>query len=79
MSAGLAPCLYSFPNLALAKWRRSMRLNKAQVQQTEAAILHAFDRDALRRMLRRQLDEDLDVVAGGDRPAAVGFNPGPWG
>ena len=55
-----------------------MRLNKAQFQQTEAAILHAFDRDALRRMLRRQLDEDLDVVAGDDELATVVFNLVTW-
>jgi hypothetical protein len=55
-----------------------MRLNKAQFQQTEAALLHAFDRDALRMMLRRQLDEDLDVVAGDDELATVVFNLVTW-
>lgn len=55
-----------------------MRLNKTQFQQTETAILHAFDRDALRRMLRRQLDEDLDVVAGDDELATVVFNLVTW-
>jgi hypothetical protein len=42
------------------------------------ALLQGFDRDELRMMLRLQLDEDLDAVAGDDELKKVVFNLVTW-
>lgn len=55
-----------------------MRLDKVQFQQTKEAILRAFGRDDLRKMLRLQLDEDLDRVAGDDDLDTVVFDLITW-
>ncbi len=55
-----------------------MNLDANQLGQVHRALLQSFDRDELRMMLRLQLDEDLDVVAGDDELKKVVFNLVTW-
>lgn len=55
-----------------------MQLTSDQVRQIQQALLHAFDRDGLRMLLRLQLNEDLDAVAGDDNLNTVVFNLVAW-
>ena len=55
-----------------------MKLDKRQLNQLHQALLQAFDRDGLRMMLRLQLNENLDAVAGDDPLATVVFDLLTW-
>lgn len=55
-----------------------MKLDSRQLNQVHQALLHAFDRDALRMMLRLQLDESLDAVTGDDDLTTVVFDLITW-
>jgi hypothetical protein len=55
-----------------------VNLDANQLGQVHRALLQSFDRDELRMMLRLQLDEDLDAVAGDDELKKVVFNLITW-
>jgi hypothetical protein len=55
-----------------------VNLDANQLGQVHLALLQGFDRDELRMMLRLQLDEDLDAVAGDDELKKVVFNLITW-
>jgi hypothetical protein len=55
-----------------------MKLDNRQFAQLQAALLHSFDRDALRMMVRLQLNENLDAVAGNDDLTTVVFDLITW-
>ena len=56
-----------------------MQLTGSQIQQIRDALLDAFPtRDALRMMVRIELDENLDALAGGENQRVVIFNLVSW-
>lgn len=55
-----------------------MKLTSRQLNQLHQALLHSFDRDALRMMVRLQLDENLEAIAGNDDLATVLFDLITW-
>lgn len=56
-----------------------MRLSGRQVEQIHEALLDAFaSRDALRMLVRIELEEDLEAIAGGDNLRVVVFNLVNW-
>ena len=56
----------------------ALRLSGAQVQELMASLLDAYDEGSLRQMVRFQLDEHLDLIAGGGNLAQVVFNLIAW-
>lgn len=55
-----------------------MKLDGRQFAQLQGVLLQSFDRDSLRMMVRLQLDEDLDAVAGDDDLTTVVFDLITW-
>jgi hypothetical protein len=55
-----------------------VKLNNVQLAQVHQVLLRNFDRDELRMLLRLQLDEDLDAIAGDDDLTTVVFNLVTW-
>jgi hypothetical protein len=55
-----------------------VNLDKSQLGRVHEVLLRSFDRDELRIMLRLQLGEDLDTVAGDDDFRTVVFNLVTW-
>ena len=53
----------------------ALRLSGAQVQELMASLLDAYDEGSLRRMVRFQMDEQLDLIAGGGNLSAGGLRP----
>lgn len=88
------PDFESFQDFHEARWRMprpalrtkapmpatqsSFRLAGAQVQLLHAALVDAFDTTSLKLMVRTELDEDLDVIAGGSNRAEVAYNLIRW-
>ena len=56
----------------------ALRLSGPQVQELMASLLDAYDEGSLRQMVRFQLDEHLDLIAGGGNLAQVVFNLIAW-
>ena len=56
----------------------ALRLSGSQVQELMASLLDAYDEGSLRQMVRFQLDEHLDLIAGGGNLAQVVFNLIAW-
>ena len=56
----------------------ALRLSGAQVQELMASLLDAYDESSLRQMVRFQLDEHLDLIAGGGNLSQVVFNLIAW-
>jgi hypothetical protein len=55
-----------------------VKLDSRQLTQLHQALLHSFDRAALRMMVRLQLNEDLDAVAGDDDLTTMVFDLITW-
>ena len=55
-----------------------MKLNNAQFAQAQQAILNGFDRKSLQMMVRMQLGEDLDAIAGDDELDVMIFHLLTW-
>jgi serine/threonine-protein kinase len=55
-----------------------MRLIGKQVEQLRDALLAAFDKDALRMLVRTDLDEILEEIADGDNLRIIAFNLVTW-
>ena len=56
----------------------ALRLSGPQVQELLASLLDAYDEGSLRQMVRFQLDEHVDLIAGGGNLAQVVFNLIAW-
>lgn len=54
------------------------QLTGPQLQQIESALLNAYDETSLARMVRYELDKNLDAIAGGSNLTAVVFNLITW-
>jgi formylglycine-generating enzyme required for sulfatase activity len=55
-----------------------MRLSGKQVEQLQDALLAAFSKDALRMLVRTELDQNLDEIAGGENLRILTFNLVSW-
>ena len=55
-----------------------LRLSGPQVQELMASLLDAYDEGSLRQMVRFQLDEHLDLIAGGGNLVQVVFSLIAW-
>ena len=56
----------------------ALRLSGPQVQELMDSLLDAYDEGSLQQMVRFQLDEHLDLIAGGGNLAQVVFNLIDW-
>lgn len=55
-----------------------LQLTGRQIRELQDALLHAYDLQKLREMVKVQLDRDLDVIVSGDNLSAVTFNLVDW-
>ena len=55
-----------------------MQLTGRQVAQIVDALVAAYAKDSLRELVRVELDETLEAIAGGDNLRAVVFNLVSW-
>lgn len=58
--------------------RSNFRLSGAQLQLLHAALVDAFDTASLRIMVRIKLDEDIEVIAGGNNRSEIVLNLIHW-
>ena len=56
----------------------ALRLSGPQVQELMASLLDAYDESSLRRMVRFQMDEQLNAIAGGDNLSDIVFDLIAW-